>query len=179
VQEKSMRDIIIGAMAAQVMDESKKGKTAPSAPRPRGKASGGGCAAIIVLVLLMGLIGAGLQKIGCIPSDDALRGGTTVSVIGQEVNEEKALFIIRFKVANQTKWPVRVDLDWVIRSTTSNHPVVQRRVSLEKVPARGQTEEQRVVFDLKQLRYYGITDPLDSDVCDVAYSIALVKEAGK
>ena len=117
----------------------------------------------------------GLQKIGCISSEEGLRGGTTVTVTGKEVVEPKNIFVVKYAVRNKTKWPASLSLEWMVRKTTGA-TIATNLVTLARVPPK-QTSEQRVMFDLAKLKNAGIKDPTDEDVCTVAYRIVSVKDA--
>ena len=135
----------------------------------------GGCWAILILLFLIGLIGLGLQKIGCLSSDEALRAGTVVAVTGKEVVESKNIFVVKYTVTNETKWPARVEIEWVVRKTTGT-VVARNPVRFDRLPP-GETEEQLVMFALDELKQAGIGNPLDEDLCPVDFTLVSAKDA--
>jgi len=131
----------------------------------------------VAILLLIGLIGLGLQKIGCLPSEEALRSGVTITITKTEVVEPKNLFVVYYTVKNDAKWPASIQLEWSIRKTTGTNAATNS-VTLGRVPARGSLDE-RIMFDLEELKRAGINDPTDSDVCKVEFRIASIKNANE
>lgn len=135
----------------------------------------GGCWTIFFLLLLIGLIGLGLQKIGCLSSDEAIRAGTVVTVVGKEVIEPKGLFVVKYTIKNETKWPACVELEWVVHKTTGM-VVARNPVKFDRLPP-GETDEQRVMFAIDELKQAGIDNPLDEDLCTVDFTLVSAKDA--
>jgi hypothetical protein len=134
-----------------------------------------GCWAVVCILLFIGLVGVGLQKIGCMSSEEGLRSGTTVAVTGKEVIEPKNIFVVKYTVSNDTKWPARLSLEWTVHKTTGT-TIATNSVALDRVPPK-QASEQRVMFDLAELKNAGIKDPMDGDVCTVECKIVSIMDA--
>jgi len=134
-----------------------------------------GCWTIVAILFFIGLIGVGLQKIGCLSSDEGIRSGTVIAVTGKEVVQAKNLFVVKYTVTNETRWAARIGLEWTVRKTTGT-TIARNPVTLERVPAK-ETVEQRVMFDLSELARAGIKDPLDADVCTVEFALVSAKDA--
>lgn len=134
-----------------------------------------GCWTVVCILLFIGLVGVGLQRIGCVSSEEGLRGGTTVAVTGKEVVEPKNIFVVKYTVRNDTKWPASLSLDWAVRKTTGV-TIATNSVTLDRVPPK-QTIEQRVMFDLAELKNAGVKDPMDGDVCTVECKVVSIEDA--
>jgi hypothetical protein len=175
MEKPNLRDVVLGAVIQSALSKGNAG-TDGNTDGPKKK--GIGCGAIFGLLLLIGLIGLGLQKIGGMSSEETLRSRASVTVTGIDVLEAKNLLVVKFTVKNDTKWPVTMQLDCCVRKTTTSGEVARNTVSVEGIPPKA-SSEQRVMFDLNQLKNAGITDPKDKDICTIAFKIASIAEAGK
>ena len=138
------------------------------------QAGQGGCGRILGFILLLGLLGMTLEKLGCIATDDSLRRGLSVSIVRKEILASKKLFVVHYKVNNGTRWPVSVGLEWAVTATTGAARVTNTE-ELARIVAHG-VMEQRVMFDMDRLKALGLDDPLDADRCSVSYKIVAVRE---
>lgn len=161
---------------AQVISARKEGSQVP--PAKSMPCMNFGCAlVIVVVVVLVGVIYL-LQKAGCISSEEALRNGTKVEIAATEILEGKGLFVVRYRVTNNSDWPISAAIRWEVRPTTG--PATEaNETELRGIQPHKDSGEERVMFDLGKLRDAGIKDPQDKDYCRVNYRFMWVAESGK
>jgi hypothetical protein len=131
-----------------------------------------GCGGMFALLVLVGLIVAGLQKMGCLPSEEGLQAGAKVEITATEVLKPKGLFVVKYTVKNDTRWPVALTLEWKV-SRTTGLTAAANTVEFPRIAGREELSG-RVMFDLEALRKAGIEDPQDRDVCRVTFSVVSV-----
>ena len=175
MQKPSLREMLAAAFIGSI--RANPTQPGAAAPVPTGSPSRSGCGVIIVVLIVLGLLALALERIGCVATDDAIRQGTLVSVVGTEVKEGKGLFIVDYRVKNEARWPVSLRIEWYVRKTTGEE-VDTNEVSFEKISPHQELQE-RVMFDLGRLKSAGIKDPKDPDLCQVAFRIIMVHEADK
>ena len=171
------------AEAQKKAARARRKRTQPPLGTPRsteegeGRGCGGlagiGCGGLIILALVV----AFFQRLGCISSEDALRAGTSVVLTGREIDKEKKLLWVNFKVENRTKWPVSGQLTFAVGKTTEAKVITTNSIDLKRIAPRSKSKELRVAFDLEEIRRCGISDPADPDICRVTHSFTSIDEA--
>ena len=130
-----------------------------------------GCLGCLGILLVMGLFGMMLERIGCLATDKSLREKVYVVVGDVRVQADKKLVWVPVKVQNQSKWAVSLGVAVEVFLTTKEYAVARNSVEVLKIPPKSESGEQRVAFDLDELIRAGIVDPADKDRCSIRHKI--------
>lgn len=137
-----------------------------------------GCLGCLGIVIVVGLFGMLLERIGCIATEKSLREKVQVIVGDVRIQADKKLAWVQFKVQNQSTWAVSLGVSMEVFQTTKDYPVARNSVEVLNVPPESESGEQRVAFDLDELARAGIVDPADKDRCRIRHKIEWISEAG-
>jgi len=151
-------------------------KLGGSSNAPGGKKLG--CLGCLGILLVVGLFGMMLERIGCIATEKSLREKVQVVVSDICVQADKKLAWVHFKVQNQSKWSVSLSVSLEVFHTTKDCSVARNSVEVLNVSPKSESGEQRVAFDLDELTRAGIVDPADKDRCSIRQKIEWISKAG-
>ena len=140
--------------------------------------SGGGCGAILIMLLLLGGCGVFLQERGCVASPELLAEKTQVVTTGVETRLQKGLTIVGFSVKNTSKWPVSALVRVEISKTTAPDVLLENSVKVLAIPAHGSLDDS-AAFESARLNDVGITSVTDPDMCRIRCSIIWAAKVGQ